>query len=59
VVFLDHFREGLKKVDYWKLLHVQLEHQSLVSVHLIYFCGDSLVCFAASLVLLSEEVLIF
>jgi hypothetical protein len=25
-LFLDRFHEGLKGMDYWKLLRVQLEH---------------------------------
>jgi hypothetical protein len=37
VFFLDRFHEGLKNMDYWKLLHVQLEHQSLVSLHPYFF----------------------
>jgi hypothetical protein len=29
---LDRFRHNLRSMDYWKLLHVNLEHQSLVSL---------------------------
>jgi hypothetical protein len=39
VFFLDRFHEGLKNMDYWKLLHVQLEHQNLVSLHPYFLQG--------------------
>jgi hypothetical protein len=29
---LDSFRHNMRSMDYWKLLHVNLEHQSLMSL---------------------------
>jgi hypothetical protein len=31
-LLLDRFRHNLRSMDYFKLLHVNLEHQSLVSL---------------------------
>jgi hypothetical protein len=44
-LFLDRFRDGLKGMDYWKLLRVQLEHQSLLSLHACILWVFLLPCF--------------
>jgi hypothetical protein len=59
VVFLDRFREGLKKMDYWKLLRMQLEHQSLVNIHLFYFVEIPWLALLLLCVFLSKKVLVF
>jgi hypothetical protein len=48
-LFLDRFREGLKTMDYWKLLSVQLEHQSLMSLCSFPFSRGILGCSIFSL----------
>jgi hypothetical protein len=41
---LDHFRHNLRSMDYWKLLRVNLEHQSLVSLVVLLVMPFPFVC---------------